>query len=68
MTSAAPRSASPRPCALCAVGAKLTDGARGSAQAATCSYQLYLPKYSCVEVMEKRLRYAVVNCMSIDTD
>jgi len=46
--------------------AKLTGC--GSAQAATCSYQLYLPKYSSVEVMEKRLRYAVVNCMSIDTD
>ena len=44
----------------------LADG--HSPTAATCSQALYLPRYSTEEFMEKRLRYAVVNCMSIDTD
>jgi E3 ubiquitin-protein ligase HECTD3 len=36
--------------------------------AATCSQALYLPRYSSVDIMERQVRFAVVNCMSIDTD
>jgi hypothetical protein len=36
--------------------------------AATCSQALYMPRYSAEDIMATRLRYAVVNCMSIDTD
>ena len=45
-----------------------SSGDGHSPTAATCSQALYLPRYSTEELMEKRLRYAVVNCMSIDTD
>ncbi|KAJ7402131.1 E3 ubiquitin-protein ligase HECTD3-like [Pitangus sulphuratus] len=37
-------------------------------QASTCSCTFYLPKYSSPKVCEELLRYAVYNCMSIDTD
>ncbi|NXG44920.1 HECD3 ligase, partial [Psilopogon haemacephalus] len=37
-------------------------------QASTCSCTLYLPNYSSAKVCEELLRYAVYNCMSIDTD
>ncbi|NXO18713.1 HECD3 ligase, partial [Oriolus oriolus] len=37
-------------------------------QACTCSCTFFLPKYSSAKVCEELLRYAVYNCMSIDTD
>ncbi|XP_050162866.1 E3 ubiquitin-protein ligase HECTD3 isoform X4 [Myiozetetes cayanensis] len=37
-------------------------------QASTCSCTFYLPNYSSAKVCEELLRYAVYNCMSIDTD
>ncbi|NXL87679.1 HECD3 ligase, partial [Alectura lathami] len=37
-------------------------------EASTCSCNLYLPNYSSVKACEDLLRYAVYNCMSIDTD
>ncbi|POI25210.1 hypothetical protein CIB84_011040 [Bambusicola thoracicus] len=37
-------------------------------EASTCSCTLFLPKYSSVKMCEELLRYAVYNCMSIDTD
>ncbi|NXE45310.1 HECD3 ligase, partial [Casuarius casuarius] len=37
-------------------------------EAATCSCTFYLPTYSSVKACEELLRYAVYNCMSIDTD
>ncbi|NXK52374.1 HECD3 ligase, partial [Chauna torquata] len=37
-------------------------------EASTCSCTLYLPKYSSAKACEELLRYAVYNCMSIDTD
>ncbi|NXC13448.1 HECD3 ligase, partial [Corythaeola cristata] len=37
-------------------------------QASTCSCAFYLPNYSSVKVCEELLRYAVYNCLSIDTD
>ncbi|NXJ73625.1 HECD3 ligase, partial [Trogon melanurus] len=37
-------------------------------QASTCSCALYLPSYSSAKACEELLRYAVYNCMSIDTD
>ncbi|NWV74972.1 HECD3 ligase, partial [Dasyornis broadbenti] len=37
-------------------------------QACTCSCTFFLPNYSSAKVCEKLLRYAVYNCMSIDTD
>ncbi|OXB78915.1 UNVERIFIED_CONTAM: hypothetical protein H355_013795 [Colinus virginianus] len=37
-------------------------------EASTCSCTLFLPKYSSVKICEELLRYAVYNCMSIDTD
>ncbi|XP_054689604.1 E3 ubiquitin-protein ligase HECTD3-like [Grus americana] len=37
-------------------------------QASTCSCTFYLPNYSSAKACEELLRYAVYNCMSIDTD
>ncbi|XP_071421593.1 E3 ubiquitin-protein ligase HECTD3-like [Pithys albifrons albifrons] len=37
-------------------------------QACTCSSTFFLPNYSSAKVCEELLRYAVYNCMSIDTD
>ncbi|KFP83825.1 E3 ubiquitin-protein ligase HECTD3, partial [Apaloderma vittatum] len=37
-------------------------------QASTCFCTLYLPSYSSAKACEELLRYAVYNCMSIDTD
>ncbi|NXN18637.1 HECD3 ligase, partial [Indicator maculatus] len=37
-------------------------------QASTCSCTFFLPNYSSAKVCEELLRYAVYNCMSIDTD
>ncbi|NWS55760.1 HECD3 ligase, partial [Chunga burmeisteri] len=37
-------------------------------QASTCSCTCFLPNYSSAKACEKLLRYAVYNCMSIDTD
>uniref|UniRef100_A0A8C5TV97 HECT domain E3 ubiquitin protein ligase 3 n=1 Tax=Malurus cyaneus samueli TaxID=2593467 RepID=A0A8C5TV97_9PASS len=37
-------------------------------QACTCSCTFFLPHYSSAKVCEELLRYAVYNCMSIDTD
>ncbi|NXR37640.1 HECD3 ligase, partial [Zosterops hypoxanthus] len=37
-------------------------------QACTCSCTFFLPNYSSAKVCEDLLRYAVYNCMSIDTD
>ncbi|XP_010581023.1 PREDICTED: E3 ubiquitin-protein ligase HECTD3-like [Haliaeetus leucocephalus] len=37
-------------------------------QASTCSCSFYLPNYSSAKACEELLRYAVYNCMSIDTD
>ncbi|KFO64542.1 E3 ubiquitin-protein ligase HECTD3, partial [Corvus brachyrhynchos] len=37
-------------------------------QACTCSCTFFLPSYSSAKVCEELLRYAVYNCMSIDTD
>ncbi|XP_072199056.1 E3 ubiquitin-protein ligase HECTD3-like isoform X2 [Excalfactoria chinensis] len=37
-------------------------------EASTCSCTMYLPKYSSVKMCEELLRFAVYNCMSIDTD
>ncbi|NWQ65455.1 HECD3 ligase, partial [Neopipo cinnamomea] len=37
-------------------------------QASTCSCAFFLPNYSSAKVCEELLRYAVYNCMSIDTD
>uniref|UniRef100_A0A8C3TY63 HECT domain E3 ubiquitin protein ligase 3 n=1 Tax=Catharus ustulatus TaxID=91951 RepID=A0A8C3TY63_CATUS len=37
-------------------------------QACTCSCTFFLPNYSSAKVCEEMLRYAVYNCMSIDTD
>uniref|UniRef100_A0A8C3LUU2 E3 ubiquitin-protein ligase HECTD3 n=1 Tax=Chrysolophus pictus TaxID=9089 RepID=A0A8C3LUU2_CHRPC len=37
-------------------------------EASTCSCSLFLPKYSSVKTCEELLRFAVYNCMSIDTD
>ncbi|XP_010071340.1 PREDICTED: E3 ubiquitin-protein ligase HECTD3-like, partial [Pterocles gutturalis] len=37
-------------------------------QASTCSFIFYLPMYSSAKACEELLRYAVYNCMSIDTD
>ncbi|XP_046857635.1 uncharacterized protein LOC124451045 [Xenia sp. Carnegie-2017] len=36
--------------------------------ASTCASTLMLPSYSSVEVAEKKLRYAIYNCVAIDTD
>ena len=36
--------------------------------AATCSQAMYMPRYTTIEIMERQVRFAVVNCMSIDTD
>jgi len=37
-------------------------------QAGTCSYALYLPRYTSVESAVQKLRYAAYNCVAIDTD
>ncbi|KAF1450899.1 E3 ubiquitin-protein ligase HECTD3, partial [Pygoscelis papua] len=37
-------------------------------QASTCSCSFFLPSYSSAKACEDLLRYAVYNCMSIDTD
>nr|XP_047914919.1 E3 ubiquitin-protein ligase HECTD3-like [Anser cygnoides] len=37
-------------------------------KASTCSCTLFLPNYSSARACEELLRYAVYNCMSIDTD
>ncbi|KGL74229.1 E3 ubiquitin-protein ligase HECTD3, partial [Tinamus guttatus] len=37
-------------------------------EASTCSSIFYLPTYSSAKACEELLRYAVYNCMSIDTD
>ncbi|XP_035750075.1 E3 ubiquitin-protein ligase HECTD3 isoform X2 [Egretta garzetta] len=37
-------------------------------QASTCSCSFYLPNYSSAKTCEEMLRYAVYNCMTIDTD
>ncbi|XP_064311300.1 E3 ubiquitin-protein ligase HECTD3 isoform X2 [Phalacrocorax carbo] len=37
-------------------------------QASTCSCTFFLPNYSSAKACEELLRYAVYNCMSIDTD
>ncbi|KAM6305361.1 E3 ubiquitin-protein ligase HECTD3-like [Aegotheles albertisi] len=37
-------------------------------QASTCSCSFFLPRYSSAKACEELLRYAVYNCMSIDTD
>ncbi|KAM9619328.1 E3 ubiquitin-protein ligase HECTD3-like isoform 7-T9 [Morphnus guianensis] len=37
-------------------------------QASTCSCSFFLPNYSSAKACEELLRYAVYNCMSIDTD
>ncbi|KAM6263225.1 E3 ubiquitin-protein ligase HECTD3-like isoform 2-T2 [Spheniscus humboldti] len=37
-------------------------------QASTCSCSFFLPHYSSAKACEDLLRYAVYNCMSIDTD
>ena len=34
----------------------------------TCFYQLYLPRYSSLEAMQRKLLYAIHNCTAIDTD
>jgi E3 ubiquitin-protein ligase HECTD3 len=34
----------------------------------TCGSSLYLPNYSSAKIMEEKLRYAMYNCVSIDTD
>jgi len=34
----------------------------------TCFFQLDLPKYSAREIMLDKLRYAIVNCISMDGD
>ena len=36
--------------------------------ASTCANTLYLPKFSSDEMAMKRLRYAIHNCVAIDTD
>ncbi|NXE08169.1 HECD3 ligase, partial [Lophotis ruficrista] len=37
-------------------------------EASTCSCSFFLPNYSSAKACEELLRYAVYNCMSIDTD
>nr|XP_013812784.1 PREDICTED: E3 ubiquitin-protein ligase HECTD3-like [Apteryx mantelli mantelli] len=37
-------------------------------EASTCSCTFFLPTYSSAKACEELLRYAVYNCMSIDTD
>ena len=37
-------------------------------KSATCANTLYLPMYPSVDVFEAKLRYAVYNCVAIDTD
>jgi len=34
----------------------------------TCGSSLFLPNYSSAKIMEEKLRYAMYNCVSIDTD
>jgi len=34
----------------------------------TCFFQLELPRYSCLEVMRKKILYAITECRAIDTD
>jgi len=34
----------------------------------TCFFQIDLPRYSSVEILTERLRYAFTNCISIDND
>lgn len=36
--------------------------------ASTCASTLMLPSYSSVQIAEKKLRYAIYNCIAIDTD
>jgi E3 ubiquitin-protein ligase HERC1 len=36
--------------------------------AQTCFFQIRLPPYSSMDVMAEKLRYAINNCRSIDTD
>ncbi|XP_071292690.1 E3 ubiquitin-protein ligase HECTD3-like [Agelaius tricolor] len=37
-------------------------------QSSTCSCSFFLPNYSTAKICEELLRYAIYNCMSIDTD
>uniref|UniRef100_A0A8U8CD10 Uncharacterized protein n=1 Tax=Geospiza parvula TaxID=87175 RepID=A0A8U8CD10_GEOPR len=37
-------------------------------QSSTCACSFYLPNYSTAKICEEMLRYAVYNCVSIDTD
>lgn len=37
-------------------------------KAHTCFFSLNLPRYSCEQVMAKKLRYAMTNCMEMDAD
>ena len=37
-------------------------------EASTCFFMLKLPKYSCRDVLDARLRYAISACQSIDLD
>ncbi len=34
----------------------------------TCFFSLELPRYSSLEVMTNKLRYAIINCTAIDAD
>ncbi len=34
----------------------------------TCFFSLELPRYSSIEIMKERLRYAIFNCHAIDAD
>lgn len=37
-------------------------------ESSTCSNTLFLPNYSSAKITEDKLRYAVYNCVAIDTD
>ena len=36
--------------------------------ASTCFFQLHLPAYTSFELLDVRMRYAINNCVAIDTD
>lgn len=40
----------------------------GLPTAQTCFFQLRLPHYTSMEILDERLKYAINNCRSIDMD
>ena len=52
----------------CTIFIDAADGNSKLPTSATCSNNLYLPKYDNVDEAVDRLRYAAYNCVAIDTD